>query len=91
MRESLEEALKVIANHYGKDEQLHQLMEECCELAMEANHSYRKNSLTVNLINEIADVEIMIAQIKYLFGINEKDIDEAKEVKINRQLNRMGN
>ena len=86
----MKEALKTIADHYGKEEQLHQLMEECCELAMEANHSVRKGSLTVNLISEIADVEIMLSQIKYLFNIADDDIEEVKEAKINRQLQRMG-
>ena len=40
----------------------------------------------MNLISELADVEIMIEQIKYLGKIEQKDIDEVKEYKIARQL-----
>ncbi len=85
----MDERIKIIADKYGKQNQLHQLMEECCELAIEANHSARKQDITINLINEIADVEIMLEQIKYLFNISEKDIEEEKDYKLNRQLERI--
>ena len=41
--------IKTIADHYGTKEQLRQLAEECCELAVEANHSARKG-VTVKII-----------------------------------------
>lgn len=85
------EALHRIADYYGRVSQLHQLEEECCELALEASHSAREKSLRINLIREIADVEIMIDQIKYLYHISEDDVDEVKEEKIERQLNRIKN
>lgn len=87
----MRERIRVIATHYGLKNQLRQLIEECCELAIEASHSIRKDGITVNLINEIADVEIMIDQIKYLGKISEDDIAEVKEMKINRQIERMAN
>lgn len=87
----MRERIRVIATHYGLEHQLRQLAEECCELAVEANHSIRRGGITVNLINEIADVEIMIEQIKYLAKIDRDDIDEVKEIKINRQIERMAN
>lgn len=83
--------LKEVADYYGKENQLHQLMEECCELAAECNHSVRKKSITVDLINEIADVEIMLAQIKYLYQISDDDIEEMKDYKITRQKLRILN
>lgn len=82
----MDSRLKAIANHYGKESQLRQTMEECCELSLECSHVIRRKEPTVNLIYEIADVEIMLEQIKYLFRIDEKDIRDAKEFKINRQL-----
>ena len=84
-----ETALHWIADHYGKRTQLHQLMEECCELALEASHSVREKGLRVNLISEIADVDIMIDQIRYLFDIADEDIEEVKREKIERQLDRI--
>ncbi len=83
--------LKVIAEHYGKECQLRQLMEECAEVILEASHSIRLKGCTVNLIREIADVEIMIEQVKYLFNISEEDIEEIKAEKIERQLGRIRN
>ena len=85
----MEERLKTIADHYGKENQLRQLMEECAEVILEASHSIRKDGCTINLIREIADVEIMIEQIKYLFKISEADISEIKEEKIERQMERI--
>ena len=81
--------LQMIADHYGIKEQLRQLAEECCELAVEANHSARKGT-TVKIIEEIADVAIMMEQIIYLAGIDRKDIDEVIDYKLNRQLERIG-
>ena len=83
------ERIKQIADHYGIKEQLRQLAEECCELAVEANHSARKGT-TVKIIEEIADVVIMMEQIIYLAGIDRKDIDEVIDYKLIRQLERIG-
>ena len=77
-----------IADHYGIDNQLHQLAEECSELAVEASHSARKG-VTVKIIEEMADVEIMIEQIIYLAKIDRKDIEECIQYKLDRQMKRI--
>lgn len=41
-----------------------------------------------NVIEEIADTEIMLSQIKYLLGCND-EVEQEKERKILRQLERM--
>ena len=89
MRVMMEEKLKTIAGHYGLENQLRQLAEECSELAVEANHSARRGSVTVRLIEEIADVEIMLDQVRYLAGIQESDVLETRYYKIERQLKRI--
>lgn len=83
--------LKRIADTYGKQEQLRQLMEECGELSVEASHSIRREGIDIAFIKEVADTEIMLEQIKYLFNIPKKDIDEIKEQKIARQIRRIEN
>lgn len=88
-RVMMEEKLRTIADHYGLENQLRQLAEECSELAVEANHSARKGSISVRLIMEIADVEIMLDQVRYLAGIQESDILETRHYKLERQLKRM--
>ena len=77
-----------IADHYGIERQLHQLAEECSELAVEASHSARKG-ITVKIIEEMADVLLMIEQVVYLANIAIEDIDECIKFKIDRQLERI--
>ena len=83
-----DERIKTIADHYGIEKQLHQLAEECSELAVEASHSARKG-VTVKIIEEMADVLIMIEQVIYLANIAIEDIDECIKFKIDRQLERI--
>ena len=85
----MEDNLRIIADHYGLKNQLRQLAEECSELAVEANHSARKGSVTVRLIEEIADVEIMLDQVRYLAGIQESDIVKTRFYKLERQMKRI--
>ena len=80
--------IKTIADHYGIKKQLRQLAEECSELAVEASHSARKGT-TVKIIEEIADVQIMIEQIIYLAKIDKCDIEDCINYKLDRQMNRM--
>ena len=77
-----------IADHYGIEKQLHQLAEECSELAVEASHSARKG-VTVKIIEEMADVLLMMEQVIYLANIAIDDIDECIRFKIDRQLERI--
>ena len=77
-----------IADHYGIERQLHQLAEECSELAVEASHSARKG-VTVKIIEEMADVLLMIEQVIYLANIAIDDINECIQFKIDRQLERI--
>ena len=80
--------IKTIADHYGIKKQMRQLAEECSELAVEASHSARKG-VTVKIIEEMADVLLMIEQVVYLSGIAIEDIDECISFKIDRQMKRI--
>lgn len=82
-----DERLKKIANHYGLDSQLDILLEECGEL-IQAVSKYKRTGSS-NIVEELADVEIMISQIKFLMTIPSQQIEEMKEQKIRRQLVRM--
>ena len=80
--------LQMIADHYGIKKQLRQLAEECSELAVEASHSARKGT-TVKIIEEMADVEIMIEQIIYLAKIDRCDIEDCINYKLDREMKRI--
>ena len=99
------EAIKKIAENNGFDEASRQLMEEVGELIVALNKYYRNEKenlkaevvdwekvadLEINIAEEIADVTIMLFQIKYLLQISETDIEQIIEQKLNRQLERIG-
>lgn len=89
----IDERLKQIADHYGLDEQLNILQEECAEL-IQAASKYRRTKSPV-IIEEMADVYIMLAQIVYLLTKKtvivdvEDSIALIMEKKIRRQLERI--
>lgn len=82
----INEDLKYIADHYGKEHQLEKCKEELNELIEALG-----GSNNTHLVEEIADVEIMISQIKYLRNIPDEQIDVIKKYKTQRQLTRIAN
>ena len=74
------------AEHYGYEPQSNMLVEEMAELT-QAISKYRRNNSKNNfdnIIEEIADVEVMLHQIKHLLGINPKYVEQIKIEKVNR-------
>ena len=55
---------------------------------MEASHSARK-CVTVKIIEEMADVLLMIEQVIYLSEIDMCDIEDCINYKLDRQLERI--
>lgn len=92
--------IKKVAEHYGYEAQSNQLVEECAEL-IQAVNKYRRAKgkgqgvilpeqiALENLVEEIADVEIMLEQIKHLLQITEEDIQAVKLYKVNRAKERI--
>ena len=95
-----DQKIRHIANHYGFENQSRQLMEECGELTQAVNKMWRvkKRYACVsgktlqeceaenNLIEEIADVSIMIIQIQEMLGIGYERITEEIEFKLDREI-----
>ena len=74
------------AERYGYEPQSNMLVEEMAEL-IQAISKYRRNNSKKNfdnIVEEIADVEVMLHQIKYLLGINPKYVEQIKIEKVNR-------
>ena len=88
-----DERLKIIADHYGIDSQLDILQEELSEL-IQAVSKYRRYG-SVNIVEEIADVYIMLGQVVYLLDKQKQRVDVYAffslmiEKKIRRQLKRI--
>lgn len=79
----INEDLKYIANHYGLEHQLGKCKEELGEL-IQAIDSLDEKAI----VEEIADVEIMTEQLKYLMR-TEPSVEIYKDYKIARQLRRI--
>ncbi len=84
-----------IAEYYGAEKQMIVLVEELAELIQAANKWLRmqqngqpvrksEEEVMANLIEEMADVSIMMDQIKYLLGISEKQLADIRVGKIKR-------
>ena len=73
---------------FGKEKQLTVAVEELSELTKEICKVLRNLGNTDDLSEEIADVEIMCEQLRYIFSID-KDVDDWKEYKLSRLANRL--
>ena len=92
------EKIKYIADYYGSAQYM-QTAEECSELIKALSKLQRATSEEDRLkistairdvIEEIADVEVMLEQLKYLLDIpNSKTIEAIKECKLDRQIRRI--
>lgn len=79
-----------ILEHYGIESQRRILVEECAELKQAVSKVERNGSTTEtirNLFAEIADVEIMLEQVKHYYS--EYGTERLIDYKLNRQLERI--
>ena len=77
--------------NYGETSQIHMALEEMSELAKELCKAmrYSKQKYKSKVAEEVADVEIMLEQIKMIFGINE-DVEMWRLDKVVRLKERLG-
>lgn len=85
-----EASAKIIA-HYGAQHQLVKLCEECAELTQQAAKCYDKGiPYSDDMIEEIADVLVMIEQFKAAMSQPDRDLlDKIIMEKLERQLDRI--
>ncbi|HQA93785.1 MAG TPA: hypothetical protein PK155_07140 [Bacteroidales bacterium] len=78
-----------IATHYGLHQQMRQTVEEMAELTQAICKVYRYglDKERDSLVEELADVDIMVGQLIYLLGDNR--FEHIRDAKITRQLNRI--
>ena len=65
---------------YGREKQIHKTLEELAELSVELHHALDGRGDNDKILEEMADVEIMLSQMKMLYG----STDAWKEKKIAR-------
>lgn len=96
----MEQDLLGIINNYGVLNQLKHFQSEVYELT-EAIFDYEytdrcgveelEKHLKEHIIEEIADVTVMLKQFQYYYGITDEEIEEVMRFKIERQKERMKN
>ena len=80
---------------YGKEAQSRQAMEECAELIQAVNKMLRyedrpaEPEYYANLVEEIADVEIMLYQLKVMFNVSDDEVFKVKIQKAKREKERL--
>ena len=75
---------KAIAT-FGRYNQCLQTVEELMELQKAVfENAHRGTDNRQNIVEEVADVEIMIAQLKMIYDIKSNDIEEIQDYKIGR-------
>lgn len=80
--------LTTIADNYGKEKQVDIAIEECSELIKALLKDRRGKATIDDIVDEIADVQIMLYQLEYLFKC-ENAVNERVGAKITRQLSRI--
>ncbi len=85
---SEEVTLRKVINKFGKEAQCRQVMEECAELIQAVNKNLRSAGAKENLIEEMADVGIMLDQLRIMFEIKDTEINKIRCEKM-KQIKRM--
>ena len=70
---------------YGRENQSRKTLEELAELSVELHHALDSRGDNEKILEEMADVEIMIGQMKLLYG----QTDGWKEKKLSRLAERI--
>ena len=85
---TIDELYKMAIRKYGAEAQERQAIEECAELIIAISHKQRDREH--NIEEEIADVEIMLEQLKIINNCHDK-VKSIKSFKIKRLYKRIFN
>ena len=67
---------------FGNDQQIDKMIEECSELILSLQHYKSNRCYEYDVIEEIADVEIVLEQMKLIF--TKHDFNEVKKRKLSK-------
>ena len=90
----MKDKLLKIVQHYGIEHQQRKLEEEVFELQQAitncewASSEYGRCSKS-NIIEELADTQVMLKQFQYYYEITDDEIEEIMQFKVDRQLERI--
>lgn len=76
------EVYELAVEEWGREAQIMMAIEECSELIKELTKLYRGDTVSQNVAEGVADVEIMMEQCRVMFG--ETNVDSCKTQKVER-------
>lgn len=76
---------------YGKEAQTLMFFEEVAELEKELCKNARGKQNHDEIVEEIADVEIMLEQLKIMYDVKQSQVELVKAFKVERLNRRLGN
>ena len=89
MEKSFEEKIKLLLNSKSNTENKAIIIEELSELQKEVTKDIRKKLNKEHLLEEIADVIIVLHMAKEIYNISESELDKAINKKMERNLSRL--
>lgn len=84
-----EKKIEAILNHYSPQAQTIKAIEELAELQTELARDLNGQGDVYDIMTELADVVIMIAQLMYIYKVDPKDLDKEIAFKLERQVKRI--
>ena len=89
-KEFISNTIKEMLEHYSKEQQVMQSIEEMSELIKELIKNINRNSHNKDsIMEEIADVKIMLIQLQKIYKFKNEDIRKIIINKLERQKKRM--
>ena len=79
----------LILNAYDSTAQKMKCCEELAELETALLKNINKGGNTDEILEEMADVYIMLEQVRYMMPFGETDLNEAIDYKLDRQIQRI--
>lgn len=84
----MDDILKQIIQIFGEQHQMILVTEECSELIKEISKNLRGENNKNNIIEEAADVLIMIRYLQLILNISDEDLNQAIGFKLQRTKER---
>lgn len=79
----------IILNHYDSQRQKMKVCEELSELETALLKHINKGGNTDDVLEELADVYIMLEQLKYMMPFGENRLEDMIDYKLDRQIQRI--
>jgi len=82
IKQDLTDIYRATLAKWGEEAQYDQMVEECAELIASLKHFKRAKVGAETIINELADVTLMVGQLSWMFG--EEQVDAAIAAKLKK-------